>query len=188
MRPEEYIRPTFLRLDITLGYLYFLDCGHPLASKVGRVYYHRHVASLKVGRWLTSEESVHHADGNKTNNDPDNLEVLTRSEHVSIHNAERGLMSRPEHDVVCVGCSELFVTTDPGRRYCARSCVTKLQRKFEIGKEELSRRVWTEPIRDIARDLGVSDVAVHKRCRRLGVEKPPQGYWLHSRPCIGPDF
>ena len=29
----------------------------------------------------------------------------------------------------------------------------------------------------VAKLLGVSDVAVAKRCKRLGVEKPPRGYW-----------
>ena len=29
----------------------------------------------------------------------------------------------------------------------------------------------------VAKLLGVSDVAVAKRCKRLGIEKPPRGYW-----------
>ena len=30
---------------------------------------------------------------------------------------------------------------------------------------------------NVAKFYGVSDVAVAKRCKKLGVEKPPRGYW-----------
>lgn len=46
---------------------------------------HRYVMEQKLGRRLTSEEIVHHKDGNKLNNDPDNLEIMTRSEHMTHH-------------------------------------------------------------------------------------------------------
>ena len=29
----------------------------------------------------------------------------------------------------------------------------------------------------VAKLLGVSDVAIAKRCKLLGIEKPPRGYW-----------
>jgi len=35
--------------DKTLGYLYFMDKTHPLADQKGRVWHHRHVASLCRG-------------------------------------------------------------------------------------------------------------------------------------------
>lgn len=50
---------------------------------------HRLVAEFKLGRLLTSADVVHHIDGDKLNNHPDNLEVLTRSEHMKIHAQER---------------------------------------------------------------------------------------------------
>lgn len=60
MTPAQYDRLIETRLDVALGYLYFIDRAHPLASKVGRVYHHRHVASLAMGRWLVASEHVHH--------------------------------------------------------------------------------------------------------------------------------
>lgn len=39
-----------------------------------------------LGRSLHKNEVVHHKDEDPTNNNPDNLEVMTRSEHISLHN------------------------------------------------------------------------------------------------------
>lgn len=38
--------------------------------------------------------------------------------------------------------------------------------------------ISAKPIVEIAREYGVSDVAVHKPCDRLGIEKPGRGHWL----------
>jgi hypothetical protein len=50
---------------------------------------HRIVAEEMLGRSLTSKEVVHHKDGNKWNNAPENLEVMSQSQHVRIHLMER---------------------------------------------------------------------------------------------------
>jgi hypothetical protein len=39
----------------------------------------------KIGRKLTKEECVHHIDGNRSNNDINNLQIMTRSEHTRLH-------------------------------------------------------------------------------------------------------
>lgn len=47
---------------------------------------HRVVAAEKAGRELLPGEVVHHIDGNKLNNHPDNLEILpSQSVHASLH-------------------------------------------------------------------------------------------------------
>jgi len=46
---------------------------------------HRLIATLALGRLLTDREDVHHIDGDHGNNRPENLEVLTSSEHSSQH-------------------------------------------------------------------------------------------------------
>ena len=46
---------------------------------------HRFIAEDIVGRKLDADEIVHHIDGNKRNNSPDNLQIVTRAEHAKIH-------------------------------------------------------------------------------------------------------
>lgn len=46
-----------------------------------------------------------------------------------------------------------------------------------IDSEELRNLVWEKPTTEIAKMLGVSDKAVEKRCKKLGIPKPPRGYW-----------
>ena len=49
---------------------------------------HRLVVEREIGRKLTRYEVVHHKDGNKYNNSPDNLEVMSLSEHSRSHTKE----------------------------------------------------------------------------------------------------
>ncbi len=51
----------------------------------GRVLEHRLVAEYMIGRPLLPGEVVHHIDECRTNNDPSNLQVMTRSDHSSLH-------------------------------------------------------------------------------------------------------
>ncbi len=49
------------------------------------VHEHRVVAAKKLGRALFKWEVVHHIDGDGKNNSPENLQVITQSEHMKIH-------------------------------------------------------------------------------------------------------
>ena len=46
-----------------------------------------------------------------------------------------------------------------------------------LSREALHAMIWTTPIEQLAKQLEVSDVAVHKRCRKLEIPTPPRGYW-----------
>jgi hypothetical protein len=49
---------------------------------------HRVIAENVLGRKLVHGEVVHHLDGNKHNNDPANLSVMTQSDHIRLHFGE----------------------------------------------------------------------------------------------------
>jgi hypothetical protein len=41
----------------------------------------------------------------------------------------------------------------------------------------LYQEVWAKPVVKVAEQYGVSDVAIHKICKKLDVPIPPLGYW-----------
>lgn len=64
------------------GYLIKFKNGY---NKKGNAKLHRLIMEEHLGRKLTSNEIVHHIDGNKLNNDITNLKVMTRGEHSRLH-------------------------------------------------------------------------------------------------------
>jgi hypothetical protein len=47
-------------------------------------------------------------------------------------------------------------------------------------KAALRKLVWSTPMIHAAREIGISDVALRRRCVRLGVPLPPRGHWIKS--------
>ena len=71
------------------GYLYIYKPTHPNSIKSGYVAEHRLVAEEKIGRFLKNNEVVHHINEKKHDNSPDNLQVMTASEHNKLHAIKR---------------------------------------------------------------------------------------------------
>lgn len=46
---------------------------------------HREVAAKSLGRTLRDDEIVHHRDGDRSNNNPSNLAVMSQAEHAALH-------------------------------------------------------------------------------------------------------
>ena len=78
------------------GYYLIYFPEHPFANGDGMVFEHRLVAeqflltetnSVEINgkRYLSPDFVVHHKDGDKTNNDVSNLEIMTLSEHTKYH-------------------------------------------------------------------------------------------------------
>ena len=83
------------KLDHRSGYAYIYAPEHPEANTRGYVYEHRVVAEQKIGRRLEKNEVVHHKDEVRSNNDPNNLEVMDRKEHARFHNMGKRMFQAP---------------------------------------------------------------------------------------------
>jgi predicted amidophosphoribosyltransferase len=78
----------------------------------------------------------------------------------------------------CPSCGNQMVASAKRCSLCWRRGQPQ---KFHIDKEELSKLVWEMPTEQIGKKYGVSGKAIEKRCKRLGIPKPPRGYWAKLR-------
>jgi predicted XRE-type DNA-binding protein len=80
--PESVRRERMRNSQPNLG-----KCKKTTYKKLCGKHEHRVVAERVLGRKLESWEHVHHIDGNKHNNAPENLTVMTRVMHLRSHGA-----------------------------------------------------------------------------------------------------
>lgn len=48
-------------------------------------------------------------------------------------------------------------------------------------RKQLYDEVWKTPVRTLAKQEGISDVALRKRLINLAIPLPPRGYWAKAR-------
>lgn len=117
------------------GYIMLYDS----VSKKG-ILEHRYVMEQFLGRKLKTNETVHHKDHDKTNNDISNLEILDVAEHSKLHGLERG---REYVKLKCPWCNKIFekprnntFLCKPSNKYkctcCSNSCRGKLCKQIQI--------------------------------------------------------
>lgn len=67
------------------GYIEIWCPQHQNANKKGYILEHRYIMSQIIGRPLLDIEDVHHINGVKTDNRPENLKLMLKNEHTKYH-------------------------------------------------------------------------------------------------------
>jgi hypothetical protein len=104
------------------------------SSERTSISYARYLLSLKIGRELRDNEEADHIDGNKLNDHPNNLQILTRLEN------NRKDRQRTYVKLTCPQCHAVFARErrqthiiKGGRpTCCSRSCAGKYQHRAGI--------------------------------------------------------
>ena len=139
---------------------------------------------------MGKKETVHHIDENKSNNSPENLMVLrTNADHQRLHSKlEVEVFCTTDGSCVvvkkqreCSQCNRFFEPDNNRDVFCSLICYASNKAKNIPTAGELKALVWTKPTSQLAKDLSVSDVAIGKWCAKLGVSKPPRGYWMKNK-------
>lgn len=117
-----------------------------------------------------------HIDGNYLNNKIENLRFACPNCHSQTPTFGKGTRQRRYY--VCLDCGK------PRSKNCTRckSCDLKQPSRHPEkiawpSNEELSKMIWEKPRTKLALELGVTDAAIGKRCKNLGIQQPARGYW-----------
>lgn len=143
------------------------------------VYEHHVVAEEMLGRSLKDFEVVHHLDGNKKNNSPDNLLVLERDQHTKLHAWIKNnvIVPKPAYAVRkikgCIRCLECGKPIPPSNeKFCSQECFSSYRRKELIEQtspEYLKELISKHSMVAAAKIVGLSDRGLAKCCKALGV-------------------
>ena len=148
----------------------------------GWTYLHRYLMEMELGRELLKDEVVHHLDGNRSNNRPDNLIVLaTRTSHLRLHawvdsgakmcesyvpkNVKYYGISTP----ACKVCGK--PVTEHRNIYCSHECRANDNRKVELPSvNDLIDLLKSLNYTQVGKMYGVSDNAVRKWVKKYGYD------------------
>lgn len=90
------------------------------------------------------------------------------------------------------------MAADSSNQHCSQRIPSKIRFRFErqpITRQDLYRKVWSAPIRNLSMEHSLSDVAFLKICKKHNIPTPPRGYWakiqagqyIASTPLLNPE-
>ena len=87
-KPEKPKKESAHMFTASNGYVMRKAPDHPRANVHGYVPEHTLVMEKLIGRYLAEDEVVHHINRKRGDNSPENLQLMTKSEHHALHGRE----------------------------------------------------------------------------------------------------
>lgn len=103
---------------------------------------HNVIMEQSIGRKLTKDEIVHHINENKIDNRIENLQLLTKSEHVALHNSTRDY----SHIANPIAIRKLYLEGNSGRKIAlilgiGKTTVLDCIKELGISRKNTERKV-----------------------------------------------
>lgn len=134
---------------------------------------HRLVMEKSLGRRLTKDEVVHHKDGDMFNNSLENLELITRARHSSIHKKKCSMLK-----LTCPECKKNFLARErfykwkkkAGQKnfFCSISCSARFQKQTSKKRKIILRGLangWTGY--KIAKEFNIDRRSVYLHIKQI---------------------
>lgn len=154
--------------------------GKPLKrvlARAGLQNVHVHDLRRTVGSWLAQSGVSLHLIGDVLNH----LDLQTTLNYAYFETEQRrDVLTAYGNKVLSFATSHIRVSPQPKTlsvENVLRPKSAPSRQRHYFKRETLHDLVWTAPVLEVARRLGVSDVALAKLCRRASIPIPGRGYW-----------
>lgn len=119
-----------------------------------------------------------HINGISSDNRLENLRFLCPNCHTQTETyGSKNIQSTP----IIVECPMCNKPVSEQGRHCIACAHTFLQKIQWPSNKVLSELVWTKPLLKLAVDLGVSDNAIRRHCKKNNIAFPTRGFWNPKR-------
>jgi hypothetical protein len=153
----------------------------------------------KIKEWnnIPISLEVDHIDGDTFNNAISNLRILCPNCHsqtptfrgrnkklrngMASEKIKEVPLQKKKKEKKIYHCTNCNIEILKKSKQCESCYYKSLQRVERPCKEKLHELVWSMPTTKVAEKFGVSDKAIEKWCKSLGVEKPPRGHWAKQK-------